>query len=59
MLVRAGKLAGTDVHSEIEIERALTNFLFELAGEKNFKRVAEIMRERWHPEAQNGSFSTD
>ncbi len=59
MLVRAGKLADTDVHDEAEIERAVTNFLFELAGEKNFKRVSEIMRERWRPETQNVVVSTD
>ncbi len=50
MLIRARKLADTDSHSEAEIERALSDFLFELADEKNFKRVSEIMRERWQSE---------
>jgi hypothetical protein len=48
MLIQAGKLPPRDGHTELEIERATTEFLFDLAGEKNFSRVQTIMRERWH-----------
>lgn len=47
-LVRIGKLPDRN-HSDVEIDRAVTELLFELAGEKIFPRVRSIMRERWHP----------
>jgi len=49
MLIRRGMLADRLEHSNIEIERALTQFLFDIAGERKATRVALAMRERWQP----------
>lgn len=54
MLISAGKLPDREGHSDLELERATTEFLFELAGEKNFSRVQNIMRARWHPAGNSG-----
>jgi hypothetical protein len=48
MLTRLGLLADRPDHHDVEIERALTQFLFERAGEKKATRVAHAMRDRWH-----------
>ena len=48
MLIRSGKLPDSENHSDIEIERAVSVFLLELAGERNMTRVSSVMRERWH-----------
>jgi hypothetical protein len=50
MLVERGKLRSRDDRppTELEVDEALTAFLFELADENNFSRVQTIMRERWH-----------
>ena len=45
MLVRGGKLRADP--TDVEIDQAVTAFLFELAGENKFSRVQTIMRERW------------
>lgn len=50
MLIKAGKLQDRDGHTDIEIERALTEFLFEQAGERKLQRVSSVMRARWHPD---------
>jgi hypothetical protein len=49
MLIRDGKLPDREP-TDVEIDRAVTAFLFEHAGENKFSRVQTIMRDRWHPE---------
>lgn len=47
MLVRDGKLPDR-VHTDVEIDRAVTEYLFERAGDKiKFGRVRKIMCGRW------------
>lgn len=48
MLVERRFLPNRDDNTDVEIEVALTRFIFAEAGDKNFPRVATIMRERWH-----------
>jgi len=48
MLIDAGKLPNRLEHTEVEIDRAVTQYLFEQAGDRKFLRVAEVMRDRWH-----------
>jgi hypothetical protein len=48
LLIEAGKLPDKIGHSDVEIEEALTAFLFGIAGERKLSRVRRIMAERWH-----------
>jgi hypothetical protein len=50
LLIDSGVLRAGQDHRDVEIDRALTKYLFAQAGESEikFSRVENIMRDRWH-----------
>jgi hypothetical protein len=48
MLIERGLLPDREV-GLVEIDRAVSAYLFEAAGDTNFTRVKTILRARWNP----------